>query len=179
MQNFFRAVEETGFPMTIHVAHRTGDCYGIVDKPGLAKTLCRFPRLRILAHSQVFWSAMTTLETVFTRTFYPAGKILQEGVVPKLLRRHSNLYGDLSAGSGANALARDPEYAVKFLTEFQNRLCFGIDICSASTSARHQASRFHERPAGRRKHQLDHLRQGDVPERLRVAGDLGHFTKLQ
>jgi len=39
------------------------------------------------------------------------------------------MYGDLSAGSGFNALNRDPEYAVHFLNEFQDRLFFGTDIC--------------------------------------------------
>ncbi|MCM8786210.1 MAG: amidohydrolase family protein, partial [Candidatus Omnitrophica bacterium] len=51
------------------------------------------------------------------------------GVVPKLMRKYSNLYGDLSAGSGYNALARDLNYAVEFLNEFQDILLFGTDIC--------------------------------------------------
>jgi hypothetical protein len=50
--------------------------------------------------------------------------------VPKLFRRCPNLWADLSAGSGYNALTRDPEYAVKFLVEFQDRLMFGTDICT-------------------------------------------------
>ena len=54
----------------------------------------------------------------------------EEGVVPRLFRQYPNLYGDLSAGSGANALMRDPDYAVRFLHEFQDRLMFGTDICS-------------------------------------------------
>jgi predicted TIM-barrel fold metal-dependent hydrolase len=41
--------------------------------------------------------------------------------------------GDLSAGSGYNALARDEEYAVQFLNEFQDRLFFGTDICAPDT----------------------------------------------
>jgi predicted TIM-barrel fold metal-dependent hydrolase len=52
--------------------------------------------------------------------------------VPRLFRRHSNLYGDLSAGSGFNALARDPAQAARFLNEFQDRLLFGTDICYAT-----------------------------------------------
>jgi hypothetical protein len=28
-----------------------------------------------------------------------------------------------------NALSRDPEYGAKFVTEFQDRLLFGTDIC--------------------------------------------------
>ena len=43
------------------------------------------------------------------------------------------LDGDLSAGSGYNALARDKEYAATFLNEFQDRLLFGTDICSPDT----------------------------------------------
>ena len=32
-----------------------------------------------------------------------------------------------------NALQRDPDYAVRFLTEFQDRLLFGTDICAPDT----------------------------------------------
>ena len=46
------------------------------------------------------------------------------------MRKYPNLCGDLSAGSGQNALMRDPEFAYKFLEEFQDRLYFGTDICS-------------------------------------------------
>ena len=46
------------------------------------------------------------------------------------MRKYPNLCGDLSAGSGQNALMRDPEFAYKFLEEFQDRLFFGTDICS-------------------------------------------------
>ena len=134
MQNFFRAVESVGLPMTIHVGHREGNIYGIIDEPGLPEleeTLARYPKLNILGHSQTFWAEIAALETVQCRAGYPKGKVLQEGALPKIMRRHPNLYGDLSAGSGANALMRDPDYAEQFLAEFQDRLCFGIDICSA------------------------------------------------
>jgi len=59
----------------------------------------------------------------------PKGPIKEEGVVPKLMRLYPNLYGDLSDANPWNALARDPEYGPKFLTEFQDRLLFGTDIC--------------------------------------------------
>ena len=49
------------------------------------------------------------------------------------MRACPNLYGDLSAGSGCNALARDEDYTVQFLTEFQDRLLFGTDICVPDT----------------------------------------------
>jgi len=137
MQNFFRAAEKSGLPLTFHLAHRLGGCYGVYDPPGLpglAETLQRFPTLRMLGHSQAFWAEISELDVVSDRMGYPKGKV-REGAVPKLMRQFKNLYGDLSAGSGANALMRDPDYAVSFLNEFQDRLCFGMDVCLEPTDA--------------------------------------------
>jgi predicted TIM-barrel fold metal-dependent hydrolase len=44
-----------------------------------------------------------------------------------MLRKYPNLYCDISAGSGCNALSRDPEFAIKFLTEFQDRVLYARD----------------------------------------------------
>jgi hypothetical protein len=63
---------------------------------------------------------------------YPKYGIDAEGRVPELLRRYPNLWFDTSAGSGYNAFARDEEYAVKFLNEFQDRALFGTDVCYAT-----------------------------------------------
>ena len=84
----------------------------------------------MLGHSPGFWSEIAPLETPFARACTRPSAITEEGVLPKLFRRYPNLYGDLSAASGTTALTRDPAYAVKFMTEFQDRLLFGIDICS-------------------------------------------------
>ena len=42
----------------------------------------------------------------------------------------SYLYGDLSAGSGYNAISRDREFGIAFLNEFSDRLLFGTDIAN-------------------------------------------------
>jgi len=46
------------------------------------------------------------------------------------MREYPNLYGDLSAGSGFNAISRDPDFGYKFLEEFSDRLMFATDICN-------------------------------------------------
>jgi predicted TIM-barrel fold metal-dependent hydrolase len=51
------------------------------------------------------------------------------------MRKYPNLYGDLSVGSGYNALHRDEEFALAFMEEFQDRLFFGADICPPSEKA--------------------------------------------
>jgi len=45
------------------------------------------------------------------------------------MRRYPNLMGDLSDGTAYNAIARDPVHGPRFLTEFQDRLYFGTDMC--------------------------------------------------
>ena len=133
-QNLFKHVEEVGFPFIFDISSRIGGTYGFYDDAGLPqleRTLQRFPKLIILGHGPAYWAEMGQLETPPDRGGYPTYPIKEEGAVPKLFRRYPNMYGDLSAGSGYNALARDPEYAVQFLNEFQDRLLFGTDICTA------------------------------------------------
>lgn len=137
VQNLFRHVERVGFPLTFHVGAQIGGLYGLYDDPGLPqleRSLTRFPNLVFLAHSQTFWAEMARLDKPADRYGYPGYPISEEGVVPKLFRQYPNLYGDLSAYSGCNALRRDPEYAIEFLNEFQDRLLFGTDICAPDTS---------------------------------------------
>ena len=133
--NMFRQFEAAGLPVifddTVYVNYH----YGLVDEPGLPQLemiLHSFPKLILLGHGPAFWSEMGKLETVYDRGRYPNYPISEEGAVPKLFRRYPNLWGDLSAGSGYNALARDVDYAIHFLNEFQDRLCFGTDICYAT-----------------------------------------------
>lgn len=133
-QNFFAHVEKAGLPLTFDIAPRIGHAYGFYDDPGLpqlSETLRRFPKLRILGHGPAFWAEIGTLDKVEDRGTYPKYPVRKEGAVPAMFRKYPNLLGDLSAGSGYNALARDPAYAAKFLTEFQDRMFFGTDICYA------------------------------------------------
>ncbi|MCK5844698.1 MAG: amidohydrolase family protein [Victivallales bacterium] len=136
VQNFFKCAQEADMPVTIHMAPQLDELYGIQDDPGLPqleRTLQKFPKLKIFAHSQVFWAEIGRLDTVTDRYGYPHYPISEEGTVPKLMRKHKHLYGDLSARSGCNALTRDENYAVKFLNEFQDKLMFGTDISAPST----------------------------------------------
>jgi len=136
VQNLFKHAQEAGFPVTFHVAPHFAGFYGLYDDPGLPQlqlSLQRFPGLAFLGHSQPFWAEIASLDTPGERVGYPKTKVTQEGVLPKLMRKYPNLYGDLSAGSGHNALARDEEYAVRFLDEFHDRLLFGTDICAPDT----------------------------------------------
>lgn len=137
VQNLFQGAQDARLPLTFHIAPEIGNNYGLYDQPGLPQletSLQRFPDLKFFAHSQAFWAEMAPLKSVYDRFGYPNYPIEEEGRVPVLFRQYPNLYGDLSAGSGCNALMRDRAYSIKFLNEFQDRLMFGTDICAPDTS---------------------------------------------
>ena len=134
MRNLFRHAEANGLPLTFHLAPEQGGYYGIVDEPGLPgleRTLRDFPDLLFLGHSQPFWAEISGDLRAEERNGYPKGKVAPGGATVRLFREFPNLHGDLSpaAGSGYNAISRDPEFGYAFLEEFQDRLLFGSDIC--------------------------------------------------
>jgi len=132
MLNFFKHCEACDMPIIFHMGNLGRD-YGIVDDYGLPRTekiLSMFPKLRLIGHSQKFWAEISGDLKKEERDGYPEGKIIPGGRLVELMRTYPNLYADLSAGSGYNAMTRDPEFSYHFLEEFQDRLYYGTDICS-------------------------------------------------
>ena len=132
--NLFKQIEYVGLPVIFHVSPAVGGYYGCYDElglPRLEKVLKAFPELILLGHSQPFWTEISSDVTADIRTTNPSGKVTP-GRVVQLMRKYPNLHGDLSAGSGYNAISRDPEFGYEFLEEFQDRLYFGTDIAKPS-----------------------------------------------
>jgi len=130
--NLFASAERNGLPVTIHIGTREGGLYGLVDDLGLPRlevVLQKFPNLKVLGHSQAFWSHISADVCLDNWGGGPRGAVVHGGRVPELMRRYPNLLGDLSAGSGLNAMTRDPDFSYEFLEEFQDRLFYGTDIC--------------------------------------------------
>lgn len=124
--------EELGLPFLFHISPEGTNAYGVIDHPGLPlleKALQRHPGLIFIAHSQPFWYELAAHDPIPAGMLngFPFGKVEREGRAVELLRKYPNLYADLSANSGANAILRDPDYGVRFLHEFQDRLFFGTD----------------------------------------------------
>lgn len=130
MQALLGACAEVGFPVIFHTIPPDVNSYGVLDDiglPGLEYSLKQHPELMLVGHSPGFWSEISGDVTAETKRGYPRGPVAPGGKVTSLLREHPNLYGDLSAGSGFNALARDEEFAFDFIAEFADRLFFGLD----------------------------------------------------
>ncbi len=129
--NLFSQVEETGLPVMFHLAPQMGGTHGCIEDMGLPRlenVLKRFPKLVFLGHSGPFWAEIGEIKNDEERKGAPKGRILKEGRVIELMRKYPNLHGDLSAGSGYNAISRDPEFGYRFMEEFKDRLHFGTDF---------------------------------------------------
>jgi len=130
----YRFCGEKGLPVTVHIdyAFATGRTYprtdywygGGIEPFERAVRAC--PETVFLGHGPGFWAHISG-DDQFDREAYPTGPVAPGGAAPRLLRECPNLYGDLSAGSGCNALKRDAAFATDFVLEFQDRLCYGRD----------------------------------------------------
>jgi len=100
---------------------------------GYAKTfesiLKAYPRTTFIGHADAFWANVSA--DYHNEAAYPSGPITRGGVTDKLLGDYPNLFGDLAANSGNNALSRDAGFTADFLKRHQDKLFFGSD-CSCA-----------------------------------------------
>ena len=89
------------------------------------KMLEKYPRVNFIGHAQTWWSNID--KNSDQKTMYPIGRITPGGITDKLLSDYPNMFGDLSAGSGLNALNRDPDFTKDFIERHQNNLLYGSD----------------------------------------------------
>ena len=89
------------------------------------KMLKKYPTVNFIGHAQTFWGNIDA--KVKQDDLYPKGPIAQGGITDRLLSDYPNFWGDLSAGSGLNALTRDEDHARGFLKRHQDRLLYGSD----------------------------------------------------
>ena len=132
--NFFGQVEESGLPLTFHIAPQFGGYYGCV---GRSRASAPGNRAQVVPEIDLAGTLAALLGGDQQRRHprwqapvgYPKGKVTP-GRVVELMRKYPNLHGDLSAGSGFNAISRDPEFGYKFMEEFQDRLYWATDIAN-------------------------------------------------
>jgi predicted TIM-barrel fold metal-dependent hydrolase len=100
---------------------------------GYAKTfesiLKAYPTTTFIGHADAFWANVSA--DYQNEAAYPSGPIKRGGVTDKWLGEYPNLFADMAANSGNNAMSRDPAFTADFLTRHQNKLLFGSD-CSCS-----------------------------------------------
>lgn len=130
----FRFCGEKGLPVTVHLDYEldTGRKYprpnwwygGGIEAFERAVQIC--PQTIFLGHAPGFWAHISN-DNLFRRESYPKGLVIPGGTVTRMMQAYPNLYADLSAGSGLNALKRDLAFTRDFLIEFQDRLLYARD----------------------------------------------------
>jgi len=143
VQNLFACAEAVGLPVTTDGSLVVGGDFGLCDQPGLPQleyTLASYPNLKMICHGPIFWGELGGFETPAQRKpvicptgrqthfFPPKGPLSGDTVIHSLFRRFPSLMAELS--DAYMVLNCDHIYAAKFMTEFQDRLMFGTDICS-------------------------------------------------
>lgn len=122
---FFSVVSELELPLLFHMdTVRNTDKPGL---PGLEKALQAAPKARFIGHANGWWASVSGDCTAADLGAYPNRPVTPGGAVDRLFDTYDNIFGDLSAGSGANALTRDKEWGREFLIRRADRLMFGTD----------------------------------------------------
>lgn len=138
--NLFEHCQACEMPVLMHISPRLGGMYGLVDVAGLKgleRCLKLFPDLIFIGHAPGFWGEISGDLAEDMRNGYPKGPVAPGGSLPRLMSEYPNLYGDISAGSGYNALMRDEAFGQKFMNQFNERLLMGTDVCSVHNNHQH------------------------------------------
>ena len=130
----YRFCGEKGLPVIVHIDYEFSKGH-MFPRPNywygggieaLERAVAKCPDTIFLGHAPGFWAHISCDEQ-FDKVPYPEGNITKGGKLLKMLDMYNNLYCDLSAGSGLNALKRDPVFAKAFLIKYQDRIVYGRD----------------------------------------------------
>jgi len=133
LSRMYALAAELGVPILVHFQEVDHFANEGAWSTGFAKAfdsiLKSYPKTTFIGHADAFWANVSA--DYHNEAAYPTGPIKRGGVTDKWLGDYPNLFGDMSANSGNNAMSRDPEFTADFLKRHQNKLFFGSD-CSCS-----------------------------------------------
>jgi len=132
LRRMYELAAELNVPILLHfqeVQHFEGEGVFSTGFKNFAAMLKAYPKTTFIGHADAFWANVSA--DYANEAAYPTGPVKRGGVTDKLLADYPNLFGDLSANSGNNALSRDPEFTAGFLVRHQDKLMFGSD-CSCA-----------------------------------------------
>lgn len=152
MRRVYEVCAELQVPVMMHIQnfpHFSGELPYNTGYPQFDAVLRRYPKTNFIGHGDLFWAHISA--DVPTDRGYPSGPIKPGGLTDKFLSDYPNVYADMSANSGNNALSRDPDFSRDFIVRHRSKLIFGSDCSCADGNG-----------AG--------ISQGNNPEASRLAG---------
>jgi predicted TIM-barrel fold metal-dependent hydrolase len=126
MQKLYALAQAYGVPILMHWQHTTYNSG--FDR--FHRILEKFPKVTFIGHAQTWWANIDQNHKDQS-VLYPKGKVTPGGLTDRYLADYPNLYGDMSANSGQNALSRDEDHAREFLRRHASKLMFGSDCTDA------------------------------------------------
>lgn len=121
IQKIAEIAQEFRVPVLLHFQHKTYN----LQFERFYKILEKYPKVNFIGHAQTWWGNID--KNLDQAVLYPKTKVTPGGITDRYLSDYENMYGDLSAGSGLNALLRDEDHARGFLARHQNKLMYGSD----------------------------------------------------
>jgi len=132
MRRVYDLAAEMQVPVMMHIQnfpHFQGELPYNTGYPEFDKILKAYPKTNFIGHADLFWAHISA--EVPTDRGYPTGPIKPGGLTDRWLSDFPNLYADMSANSGNNALSRDPAFTRDFIARHRSKLIFGSD-CSCT-----------------------------------------------
>jgi uncharacterized protein len=132
MRRVYDIAADLQVPVMMHIQtfpHFEGELPYNTGYTQFDKMLRAYPRTNFIGHGDLFWAHISA--DVPTDRGYPSGPIKPGGLTDRWLSDFPNLYADMSANSGNNALSRDTEFSRGFITRHKSKLIFGSD-CSCT-----------------------------------------------
>jgi predicted TIM-barrel fold metal-dependent hydrolase len=132
LRRMYALAADLQIPILVHfqeVPHTPTEGVFSTGFKNFAGILQAYPKTLFIGHADAFWANISA--DYANQAAYPTGPVKRGGITDKLLGDYPNLYGDLAANSGNNALSRDPAFTGDFLVRHQGKLIFGSD-CACS-----------------------------------------------
>lgn len=120
-QKLYELAAEYNVPILLHFQHQT---YNLgFDR--LHTMLKKYPKTNFIGHAQTFWGNIDAAND--QKNLYPKGKVTPGGLTDRYLSDYPNMFADMSAGSGLNALQRDEAHTTAFFERHQDKILYGSD----------------------------------------------------
>jgi predicted TIM-barrel fold metal-dependent hydrolase len=119
--DLYALAAEYQVPVLLHFQHETYN----LGFERFDKVLEKFQRTNFIGHAQTWWGNID--KNHVQNQMYPKGPVTPGGLTDRYLRDYPNMFADLSAGSGLNALTRDEDHTRGFLERHQDKLIYGSD----------------------------------------------------
>ena len=132
MRRVYDISAELQVPVMMHIQnfpHFPGELPYNTGYPQFDRILRAYPKTIFVGHADLFWAHISA--DVPTDRGYPNGPVKPGGLTDRWLADFPNLYADMSANSGNNALSRDPDFSRGFIVRHRSKLIFGSD-CSCT-----------------------------------------------